>query len=179
MIKKNFFRYKNNNIMNYKLITFLYFLLTSVFLSTNYKNKNFFLWMGVLGQCILFSLSRYILSLEYVHGTFHLSANLCLYLLFLMSFSHIDIYFYLDDKENYIGIINEKYTYKMFLEFIYVNLSIVSTIGYSDIMPKNTITRTYFSYKLTIVVYMIVFLVSDIMLKKRANKNKIKNHQKK
>jgi hypothetical protein len=53
----------------------------------------------------------------------------------------------------------------MFVDFVYVNFSTVSTMGYNDITPATTLVRGYSSYKIAVAVFMIVFVVSDIVVK--------------
>jgi hypothetical protein len=38
-------------------------------------------------------------------------------------------------------------------------------MGYSDITPSTTTTRSYTSYKIAIAIFIIVFLISDINIK--------------
>lgn len=140
-----------------------YFLATLVIVGTN-RNKHDFLWLGLLGQLLLAHLAVDIYLSKQIWASFHTYA--LMYVLYVLSFSCIDVYFHLHDKDNFGGKIHKEHE-QMFLDFVYVNISTISTIGYGDIVPLTTATRSYFCYKIVIAIFMIVFLVSDIVVKSK------------
>lgn len=124
--------------------------------------KEWFLGVGLLGQAALIYMSVRIYQSKRIWGSFYLYALVCV--LFIMSFSCIDTYFYLEDPESYNGI--HKDHWRSFVDLVYLNTSTISTIGYGDVVPRTTTTRAFACYKMSVVVFMIVFLVSDIVIKK-------------
>lgn len=144
----------------YNIIVLAYTIATIMLLKSD--NRYLFLSMGILGQFLMVHLSHYIYKSNKMWSSFHMYA--LVYILYVLSFTCIDIFIYMDNPHNFSGYIHEN-RYKMFVDFTHVNMSIVSTIGYSDIIPKTTISRSYSSYKIMIAIFMIVFLVSDIVVK--------------
>jgi len=126
------------------------------------KFKYYFLFLGLFGQVLLFYLSYHIYKSQHIWYSFYMYA--LMYVLYILSFTCIDIYFYLDNHRNFIGKIHKDIG-SMFVDFVYINFSTVSTMGYGDITPATTLTRGYSSYKIAVAVFMIVFLVSDIVVK--------------
>lgn len=123
------------------------------------KSKNVFLIMGIIGQILLvhLSLDIYRTSLKWV--SIHIYA--LMYVLFVLSNSCLDMYFYLDDEKNFNGFIHKDIG-RMFIDFVYVNISTISTIGYGDITPATTMTRVLYCYKMVVAIFMIVFIISYI-----------------
>lgn len=126
--------------------------------TTRYK----FLILGLIGQVLLFCLSYHIYKSQQIWYSFTLYA--LIYVLFVLSFTSIDMFLYLGNSMNFTGKIY-KDVRKMFVDFVYINFCTVSTMGYSDISPSTTIARSYTSYKIVIAIFMIVFLISDINIK--------------
>lgn len=146
-------------------LVIVYFLLLMLILQT--KNKNFFLWLGVLGQLLLVQLSLQIYKSKHVWTSLNLYA--LMYVLFVLSFSCLDIYFYLSDPLHFTGTIHDQNSGTLLIDFINVNMSVVSTMGLNNILPSSTSTRAYFSYKIMFAIFMIVFVVSDITIEKKNN----------
>jgi hypothetical protein len=118
--------------------------------------------LGLLGQVLLFRLSASIYRSKSVGSSFHMYA--LMYILYIFSFTCMDLSFYLDDPSHFEGSFNPDKLWKLFIDFVYVNISTISTIG-GNITPRSTATRFYFSYKIAIAIFMIVFVVSDIVVK--------------
>ena len=147
----------------HKFLVGCYFLATCMIVATN-RNKHDFLWLGLLGQLLLAHLSVDIYLSKQIWASFHTYA--LMYVLYVLSFSCIDVYFYLHDQDNFAGKIHKQHE-QMFIDFVYVNISTISTIGYGDLVPLTTKTRAYFCYKILIAIFMTVFLVSDIVVKSK------------
>lgn len=128
----------------------------------NDKFKNYFLALGLIGQILLFYLSYNIYKSQYIWYSFYMYA--LMYVLYIVSFTCIDVYLYLDNPHSFIGKIHKDIG-SMFVDFVYINFSTVSTMGYGDITPSTTLVRGYSSYKIAVAIFMIVFLVSDIVIK--------------
>lgn len=124
--------------------------------------KEWFLGVGLLGQVALLYLSVRIYHSKRIWGSFRLYALVCV--LFVLSFSCIDAFFYKDEPGSFRGVLH--HDNRSFVDFVYLNMSTISTIGYGDITPAATTTRAYACYKMVLVTFMIVFLVSDIVVKK-------------
>lgn len=118
--------------------------------------------LGLWGQAMLAQFAYHIYRSHNMWSSFQMYA--VMYVLFVLSFSCIDMFFYKDSPHHYEGTIHSS-TGPMLVDFVHLNMSIVSTIGYSDIVPKTTSTRAYSSYKMMVAIFMIVFLVSDIVVK--------------
>lgn len=148
------------------ILVILYLIGTMLLLSYTKKPTNStkyeFLFLGLIGQILLFHISYHIYKSQQIWYSFSMYA--LMYVLFILSFTNIDMYLYLDNSLNFTGRIF-KNIQKMFLDFVYVNFSTVSTMGYSDIMPTTTMSRSYSSYKIAVSIFMIVFLISDINVK--------------
>lgn len=121
-----------------------------------------FLVLGLIGQVLLFYISYYIYKSGQIWYAFYMYA--LMYILYILSFTSTDIYLYLNDHSNFTGKIY-KNIHRMFADFVYVNFCTVSTMGCNDISPATTTTRLYSSYKIAMSIFMIVFLVSDIVVK--------------
>lgn len=127
-------------------------------------SKGWFLGVGLVGQAALLYLSLRIYQSKRIWGSFHLYALLCV--LFVLSFSCVDMFFLLGDPGSFTGIVRKDDHWGSFVDLAYLNTATISTIGYGDVVPRTTITRAVACYKMSIVVFMIVFLVSDIVVKK-------------
>lgn len=143
-----------------------YIIATLLLLSYTKKpselTKYEFLLLGMIGQALLFHISYHIYKSQQIWYSFYMYA--LIYILYILSFTSIDMYLYLENSMNFTGRIY-KDVHKMFIDFVYVNFCTVSTMGYSDITPNTTTTRSYSSYKIAIAIFMIVFLISDINIK--------------
>lgn len=150
-------------VKTYNLLIILYVLIVFVLITMKKISKyNFLLW-GVIGQILLFNMSIHIYRSKHIWTSFNMYA--LMYVLYIFSFTCIDIFFFLDNPHHFKGTIHHENNLKMFIDFFYVNISTISTIGYGDITASSTETRLYFSYKIAIAIFMIVFLVSDIVVK--------------
>lgn len=123
-----------------------------------------FLFLGFLGQVLLFHLSYHIYKSQQIWYSFYLYALLCV--VYILSFTNTDMFFSFQNPRNFTGK-SDKDIRKRFMDFVHLNLCTMSTMGYSDIIPYTTIARTYSSYKIAVAIFMIVFLVSDINIKTR------------
>jgi len=148
------------------VLVFCYVMATLLLIAYTKKpsttTKYEFLLLGLIGQVLLFHLSYHIYKSQQIWYSFTLYA--LIYVLFILSFTSIDMYLYLENSMNFTGKIY-KDVHKMFVDFVYVNFCTVSTMGYSDITPTTTTTRSYTCYKIAIAIFMIVFLISDINIK--------------
>jgi hypothetical protein len=129
----------------------------------NKSTKYGFLMLGLIGQALLFHISYQIYRSQQIWYSFTMYA--LLYVVFIFSFTSMDMFLYLENPMNFVGRIEKENIHKMFVDFVYINFSTVSTMGYSDITPGTTMTRGYSSYKIATAIFMIVFLVSDINIK--------------
>ena len=145
------------------VLVILYFIATMILMTyTTKPTKYEFLLLGIVGQVLLFFISYHIYKSQQLWSSFYMYA--LIYILYILSFTCIDIYFYLTNSLNFTGKIF-KTIHRMFVDFVYVNFSTVSTMGYSDITPGTTTTRAYSSYKIATAIFMIVFLITDITIK--------------
>lgn len=126
------------------------------------NRKYVFLLLGLMGQLLFFYISYHIYMSKQIWYSVYM--YVLIYLVYLLSFTSIDIFFYLDDHKNFSGKIYTDIS-AMYVDFVYVNFSTVSTMGYSDITPQTTATRAYSCYKIAIAIFIIIFLVSDINIK--------------
>lgn len=137
-------------------------------MGTSTKKQKFlkykFLGLGLFGQVLLLNMSFHIYRSKYIWSSFNMYAMM--YVLYIFSFSCLDIYFFLNNHHNFKGFLHHENITKLFIDFVYVNISTISTIG-GDITPKSTSTRLYVSYKIAIAIFMIVFVVSDIVIKSK------------
>lgn len=147
------------------ILVVLYFILTILLVAMAKKpakqTKYYFLSLGLVGQVLLFNLSFHIYKSEHVWYSFYMYA--LMYVLYILSFTNLDIFFHLENPKSFVGKIH-KDIYSMFVDFVYVNFSTISTMG-SDITPLSTLARAYSSYKIATAIMMIVFLVIDIGIK--------------
>lgn len=146
-------------------LVFIYILFLFMILRT--QNKNLFLLMGLFGQILLINLSVNIYKSKHVWTSLNMYA--LMYVLFVLSFSCLDVYFYLSDPLHFTGTIHDENSGTLLIDFINVNMSVISTMGLNNILPSSTMTRAYFSYKIMIAIFMIVFVVSDITIEKKNN----------
>lgn len=144
-------------------LVIVYILITFFLVNLKKISKYNFLWLGVIGQYLLLNMSFHIYKSKYIWSSFHMYA--LMYVMYVLSFTCIDLYFYLDDPHHFQGFLHSNHRGSLFVDFVYVNISTISTIGYGDITPKSTASRLYFCYKIVIAIFMIVFLVSDIVIK--------------
>lgn len=150
----------------YYILVFLYLLAMAVLMFYSSKTTKYtkyeFLLLGLVGQSLLYAISYHIYKSQQMWASFYLYA--IMYVLYVLSFTSIDIYFYLENAMNFTGKIFRSIN-RMFIDFIYLNFSTVSTMGIGDISPNTTTTRAYSSYKIGVAIFMIVFLISDITIK--------------
>lgn len=147
------------NNTHYQMII-IYAITIMFFVASDKKaHKNIFLILGLLGQILLVSLTLDIYHSRLMWTSYHLYA--LMYVLFVLSNSCLDIYIYLSNKHNFEGFIHT-YIPSMFIDFLYTNISTVSTIGCGDITPATTTTRLLYSYKMVFAIFMIVFLLTYI-----------------
>lgn len=128
-----------------------------------------FFLMGVIGQLLLYNMSFYIFRSRRLWSSVRIYA--LMYLLFVLSFTCLDMHIYLGNSDHFVGTLHDD-PIPLFMDFVYFNISTVSTIGYGDITPMTTLARSYMCYKIAIVIFMIVFLVSDITTASKAFKSK-------
>lgn len=150
----------------YYILVVLYLLATAVLMFYSSKTTKYtkyeFLLVGLVGQVMLYAISYHIYKSQQMWSSVYLYA--VMYVLYILSFTSIDIYFYLENAMNFTGKIFRA-IHRMFIDFLYLNFSTVSTMGIGDISPNTTTTRAYSSYKIAVAIFMIVFLVSDITIK--------------
>lgn len=149
------------NKTHYKMVI-MYATTIMMFVALNKKEyKDIFLILGLLGQVLLVSLTLDIYHSRFMWTSYHLYA--LIYVLFVLSNSCLDINLYLSNKHNFNGFIHT-YIPSMFIDFLYTNISIVSTIGCGEITPATTSTRLFYSYKMIVAIFMIVFLFTYISI---------------
>lgn len=146
------------------VVSYVVAILLMLLFSSPKPASVWFLLLGLVGQALLFHVSYYIYKSQQIWYSFYL--YVWIYVLYILSFTCMDIYLYLEDPVNFSGRV-DKDIRKMFVDFVYLNFCTVSTMGYSDILPHSTLSRSYSSYKIAIAIFVIIFLVSDINIKTR------------
>lgn len=162
----------SSNYIASVFVTIVYIILC-VFVLEYHRNNvnklnlhNLFLFVGMIGQIFIIIVAYDICISKYLKES--VSLYVSMYIIFLLSFSFIDIYFYLLSKDHYYGkLVSDNNIYRMFVDFFYFNISTISTISYGDISAKTTSCKLYYSYKVMMVIFMGTFLLNDIIAKSK------------
>lgn len=127
------------------------------------QTKGFFLWMGLLGQVIVLSTAYAIYNSQSMKASIEM--YMFLYAVHLVSLSLLDMEFYRDNPKHFTGLIHNENQISTFVDFFYLNASIISTIGFGDITATSTTARLYTVYKILLTVFICAFLLNDIVVK--------------
>lgn len=152
------------NDKRHTLLVGVYVMTNLLLVGTN-RDKYDFLLLGVLGQILLMVLCIDVYLSKKVWQSFHTYG--LMYLLYVLSFSCMDVFFYLHDPTNFSGKIHSQHK-QMFIDFVYVNISTISTIGYGDITASSTLARSYFCYKMVMAIFIITFMINIIVVRTKS-----------
>jgi len=129
----------------------------------NVKPNLFYVYIGIFGFFTLFILSFQIYKTKSIKYSIFLYLHI--YLLYILSCSIIDMYLMCDSK-NYKNIVYKKEKkWSLFVDCVYINLALISTIGQSEISSKSTLSRLFINFKIIIVIFTYTFLLNDIISK--------------
>lgn len=130
------------------------------------RYRNIFFIMGFWGQILLILVSYGIYVTQRIRESIYMYISI--YAVFLISFSFLDMSLYVSNKNHFSNRIAEDDVddvYTFFVDFVYYNISTVSTISYGDLLVKSFECKIYTIYKVMIVIFICTFLLNDIVVK--------------
>lgn len=125
--------------------------------------RTFMLSMGVVGQVMVLFVAYAIFRTSSLRLSIHM--YICLYMMHLVSLSLLDMEMFTQNPKNFSGRIHDHNTWTIFADFFYLNASIVSTIGFGDILAVSLTARMYTVYKILMTIFICAFLLNDIIVK--------------